>query len=179
MSIEDVRYRTAGAADAAAIGRLHADSWRRHYRGAYPDEFLDGDLDGERIAHWTELLGEAGDTQQTVLAEEGGSLAGFVHVELDADPAWGAVVGNLHVRSTHHRHGLGTELMARGARFVVERRPGNGLFLWVLKQNTAGQAFYAARGGACVEEADGPVRGGVSVRVLRYAWADPRALIGR
>src|SRR5580658_5429744 len=28
-------YRTAHAGDAQAIAGLHADSWRRHYRGAY------------------------------------------------------------------------------------------------------------------------------------------------
>jgi hypothetical protein len=30
-----VRYREVTERDAGAIATLHADSWRRHYRGAY------------------------------------------------------------------------------------------------------------------------------------------------
>jgi hypothetical protein len=31
----DLQFRLADSADAEAIAALHADSWRRHYRGAY------------------------------------------------------------------------------------------------------------------------------------------------
>jgi hypothetical protein len=41
-----VSFRAAGQDDAHAIAELHADSWRRHYRGAYSDAFLDGDVAG-------------------------------------------------------------------------------------------------------------------------------------
>ena len=37
----EVQYRKASASDARAVAALHADSWRRHYRGAYSDAFLD------------------------------------------------------------------------------------------------------------------------------------------
>ena len=33
----DVQYREATELDSRAIAALHADSWRRHYRGAYAD----------------------------------------------------------------------------------------------------------------------------------------------
>jgi GNAT superfamily N-acetyltransferase len=39
-----MNFRLAGPPDADAIAALHADSWRRHYRGAYSDAFLDGDV---------------------------------------------------------------------------------------------------------------------------------------
>ncbi|TQS39512.1 GNAT family N-acetyltransferase [Cryptosporangium phraense] len=48
--------RPATAADAPAIARLHADSWRRHYRGAYADSFLDGDVLADRRAVWESRL---------------------------------------------------------------------------------------------------------------------------
>jgi len=41
-----VGFRPARASDSEAIAALHADSWRRHYRGAYSDAFLDGDVAG-------------------------------------------------------------------------------------------------------------------------------------
>jgi hypothetical protein len=35
-----MQLRTATSADAVAVAALHADSWRRHYRGVYRDEYL-------------------------------------------------------------------------------------------------------------------------------------------
>jgi hypothetical protein len=43
-----LRFRPAGPDDAEKVGMLHADSWRRHYRGAYADSFLDGDVVADR-----------------------------------------------------------------------------------------------------------------------------------
>jgi len=54
----EVEIRLSQAADARDIAKLHADSWRRHYRGAYSDRYLDGDLDADRLAVWTERLNE-------------------------------------------------------------------------------------------------------------------------
>ena len=36
--------RACDKRDIEAIAALHTDSWRRHYRGAYSDAFLDGDI---------------------------------------------------------------------------------------------------------------------------------------
>lgn len=85
----ELRYRLAGNSDVQAIAALHADSWRRHLRGAYLDPFLDGEVLADRL--WREA-GKA----------------------------------------------------------VVEGRPSSGLYLWVLEQNKAAQAFFDARGGICV-----------------------------
>jgi len=35
-----MEYRSATARDAKVIARLHADSWRRNYRGAYSTSTL-------------------------------------------------------------------------------------------------------------------------------------------
>jgi hypothetical protein len=51
-----ITFRRAGAVDADAIADLHADSWRRHYRGAYTDEYLDGPIAEERRAVWADRL---------------------------------------------------------------------------------------------------------------------------
>ena len=44
-----LRFREATRADAMAVARLHAESWRVHYRGAYRDAYLDGDVVEDRI----------------------------------------------------------------------------------------------------------------------------------
>ena len=85
---------------------------------------------------------------------------------------------NLHVAHDLKRQGAGTRLMSETARVLLSRRPSTGLYLWVLEQNTAGQDFYDARGGAAVERAvRGPFPGGGTAVALRYAWPDPANLI--
>ncbi len=68
--------------------------------------------------------------------------------------------------------------MAATARGLEQRRPSSGLYLWVLKQNTAAQAFYSAMGGVLVgDKLGGPFPGGGRAPVLRYAWSDPSVLV--
>jgi ribosomal protein S18 acetylase RimI-like enzyme len=172
-----VLYRPARKADAGGVAWLHGDSWRRNYRGAYADDYLDGDVLLERRAVWSERLAEPRPECQTVVAEADGQIVGFVHTIFDADPQWGALLENLHVVHDRKGSGVGTRLMAESAAAVLSTPHPTGLFLWVLEQNTAAQAFYDARGGVCVGgELRGPFPGGGRARGLRYVWPDPRRL---
>lgn len=170
--------RLAEFGDAAAIAALHADSWRRHYRGAYSDSFLDGNVLENRVAVWSERLSQLDPYCFTVVAEIGNSVIGFAHVVLDQDQEWGALLDNLHVTYSLKRRGIGTRLLAQAARELIARRPSDRrLYLWVLEQNRAAQSFYIAHGGVCVEKTThGPVPGGGTVPVQRFAWSDARSL---
>jgi ribosomal protein S18 acetylase RimI-like enzyme len=176
-----IRFRGAHAGDAGEVAALHAVSWRRHYRGAYADSFLDGEVLADRRAVWAARLADPGDSI-TVLAEDDGSLAGFIHVILDGDAEWGSLIDNLHVALPHQRTGIGTALLGRAAKGILEHAAGPATYLWVLEQNTAAQRFYRARGGARVEEAPVPPPGGVPSRLngapamLRIAWPDASVL---
>jgi ribosomal protein S18 acetylase RimI-like enzyme len=179
----DLQFRGAGPGDARAIAGLHADSWRRHYRGAYSDSFLDGDVAGYQLTRWTERLGAADPQDRTIVAELGGEVVALAHTRLGEDPAWGALLDNLHVSYELKRLGIGTRLLALTAQAVLDSPPASGLYLWVLEQNAAGQAFYAARGGARVERRAVLPPGGDPSRLngapmaLRYAWPDPATLL--
>lgn len=174
-----MKYRGATARDVEAIAGLHADSWRRHYRGALSDAFLDGDVVADRLAVWTDRLTKPKPDQYTIVADDDGTVVGFAHTSLDEDPKWGALLDNLHVVHARKRGGIGTRLMAEAATVVLERRPFAGLYLWVLEQNTAAQAFYAARDGACIEREIAPATGGGTTVRLRYVWPDPSALLAQ
>jgi ribosomal protein S18 acetylase RimI-like enzyme len=170
-----IRLRAAGFEDAERIARLHADSWRRHYRGAYADAYLDGDILTDRTAVWTERLA-APDGTATILAEDGDDLAGFTHVFLDHDAQWGSLIDNLHVRHTRQRSGIGRILVAEAAMIIAERATHPDLYLWVLEQNSRAQSFYRAIGGTAVEHAFVPPPGGIPERLngnprcIRFAW---------
>jgi glutamate dehydrogenase/leucine dehydrogenase/GNAT superfamily N-acetyltransferase len=176
------RLRAAGPGDAENMALLHADSWRRHYRGAYSDAFLDGDVVADRRSVWSSRLAAPSRGSATVVAEDDTGLAGFVHVVFDEDSRWGSLVDNLHVAQHRRRTGLGTALLSHAAQAVVERATGNALYLWVLEQNTAAQEFYRAMGGIRVEKASVSPPGGVPARLagsptkLRFTWPDASLL---
>jgi ribosomal protein S18 acetylase RimI-like enzyme len=172
-----LRFRTAGPADAVGIALLHADSWRRNYRGAYSEAFLSGDVVADRRAVWSARLA-AGAGTLTIVAEDGTDLVGFVHVVFDDDERWGSRVDNLHVGNDRRRSGVGTALLGRAATAVAGRGPARPMYLWVLEQNTAAQRFYEAFGGRCVQKARVSPPGGVPERLdgtafkLRMVWSD-------
>ncbi len=109
---------------------------------------------------------------------------GIAHTLLGEHPVWGAYLDNLHVAHGLKRQGIGTRLLALTGQEVVAWSPSSGLYLWVLEQNSNARAFYAARGGACVERAETPPPGGDPARLngkpmgLRYAWPDLSKLFG-
>jgi GNAT superfamily N-acetyltransferase len=108
---------------------------------------------------------------------------GLAHTLLGEHPVWGAFLDNLHVAHGLKRQGIGTRLLTLTAQAILDRSPSSGLYLWVLEQNSDARAFYAARGGACVERAEVPPPGGDAARLngkpmgLRYAWRDPSKLL--
>ena len=181
---EEPQFRLAGPADAEAVANLHAESWRRHYRGAYSDAFLDGDVVADRLAVWTDRLREPDSRRCTILAEDG-SLVGFANTLFDDDPTWGALLDNLHVADGHKRRGIASRLLALTAEALIVRPERTGLYLWVLEQNLDAQAFYAARGGRCVGRGLVSAPGGIASRVtgspakLRYAWPELTVLLGQ
>jgi predicted N-acetyltransferase YhbS len=179
--ISTIRFRPGGPADAAAIAALHADSWRRHYRGVYSDSFLDGDVGEDRQSAWTARLEAAtSETCDTVVAMDDDQLVGFTHVIFGSDPKWGALLDNLHVRYSSKRQGVGARLIAHSGQAVAAREAP--LYLWVLEANVGARAFYEARGGVCVERAPVSPPGGRPDRLtgahhkLRIAWREPGLL---
>ena len=170
-------FRVAGPDDAETVASLHADSWRRHYRGAYSDSFLDGDVVANRRSVWSSRLATPANSM-TVVAECDTGPAGFVHVVFDDDDRWGSLIDNLHVIHGRQRTGIGAALLTRTAEAVAERATGKSMYLWVLEQNTAAQQFYRAFGGTCVEKATVSPPGGVPARLngspnkLRITWPD-------
>jgi len=180
--------RIATADDADRVARLHADSWRRHYRGAYSDAYLDGDVTADRRSVWSARLATPANSltllaeDDAAAAEDDPGLAGFVHVIFDDHERWGSRIDNLHVRHDVQRTGLGAALLIRAAAAVAERGASRALYLWVLEQNIAAQRFYAALGGHPVETAPVQPPGGVAAHLtgspngLRIAWPDAASI---
>ena len=165
-----MRCREATHEDAVAVATLHAESWRATYRGAYRDEYLDGDVLQERIGVWRNRLSAPPPNQFVVLAEEDGRLIGFACAYGRDDERWGTLLDNLHVRRERHRQGTGTRLVSEVARWCRVHHADCGLYLWVLAQNSQARRFYE-RLGATDRGGDMSVPpGGGLVNSRRYAW---------
>jgi GNAT superfamily N-acetyltransferase len=175
-------FRAGGPEDAYAVAALHADSWRHHYRGAYSDAYLDGDLVADRLDVWRDRLSGTDPRRNTIVAEEGGQIVGFAHVVVDEDSKWGSLLDNLHVDFDHKRLGIGRQLIGLAAGTVLQRAKTAGMYLWVLEQNKDAQAFYRSVGGIHVDTEPVGSPGGVPGRLIgspnrqRYVWSDPSAL---
>jgi GNAT superfamily N-acetyltransferase len=173
-----VTCRLASPGDAEAIAALHADSWRRHYRGAYLDSYLDGDVVADRLEVWRQRLTAPVEERITVAGDWDCELVGFAHLVFDQDPQWGSLIDNLHVVADRKRQGIGTRLLAAVSSELLRSRPSGCLYLWVLDQNESAQSFYEARGGIRVSsELRGPFPGGGRAMGHSYAWSDPSKLV--
>ena len=120
-----MHYRSASEQDIGSIAALHAESWRRNYRGAYLNAFLDGPVFDDRRAVWTARLTEPDPRHDTVVAEWHSKIIGFVHTILDHHPVWGALLDNLHIAPEATRRGIGTRLMAWSGATVMARGSAN------------------------------------------------------
>jgi ribosomal protein S18 acetylase RimI-like enzyme len=177
-----VNDRVGSAGDSDNVAALHAESWRLHYRDAYSDAYLDGDIITERREVWARRMAQPREDQCTIVAETDGVLVGFIHTVLDGDPIWGALIDNLHVTVRCKRRGVGSTLLRAAGGLIAEQRPLAGMYLWVLEQNESAQRFYTAKGGGCVERALVTPPGGDPARLnghpwkLRFSWSDPASL---
>jgi ribosomal protein S18 acetylase RimI-like enzyme len=170
--LSSITYRDAAAEDAAAIGRLHAESWRAHYRGAYADSYLDGPVYADRDDVWRTRFASPPYGQYVVVAYDGDELVGFACAYGNEDEHWGTLLDNLHVRTDLHRSGIGRRLVTEIARWCFEHHPNAGLYLYVLAQNTNARAFYERLGGRDVggEHREPTAGEGPPIEIRRIAW---------
>ncbi|MEY4562682.1 MAG: hypothetical protein RLZZ618_1959 [Pseudomonadota bacterium] len=162
--------RPARPGDAEAIARLHIASWRQTYRNALSEDYLAEAVVPDRMSLWEKRLTAHDPLQHVLLAEEDGVLLGFACAFIHADPAWGALLDNIHVAQEAQGSGVGSHLLRAIARHCTMRAPHSGLFLWVLQQNVAAQRFYLRHGArnAGADVWDAP--GGNRVPRFRLAW---------
>lgn len=163
-----IAFREAALADADLIANLHAESWRHAYRGIFPDSFLDRQAGEERRNYWHARLADlAGKDSLVLLAEANGSPAGFVCVETQTEPEWGAFVDNLHVLPRYQGLGIGKRLAAAAAEWARSRGKRR-MYLWVYEQNRDARAFYEIQRWKAVERVTKDIPGGGERPVVRY-----------
>lgn len=185
-------YREATPQDADRIAHLHAESWRRAYRGSFTDAYLDGPIHEERRQVWRDRYPAAeqhsdrstpNPAMYTLLAldpaNEDGPLLGFACSFASGapsspaeheDPKWGTLLDNLHVAGTAEGRGIGRQLLAASALWSEREHPNDGFFLWVLDDNSRARRFYEHLGATNEGAEDIATPDGGNVTQLRYVW---------
>ena len=173
-----ITYRIATPADADAIAALHADSWQRHYRGIFTDEYLDSQVLEDRLGVWRTRFTKPAANQYAVVAEDGGRLCGFACTFAGHDPTWGALLDNLHVQAAWQGSGIGAELMRRSAQWL-QAHDHTKFYLWVLEENHAARAFYERMGARYADRSIEHHAGGSRAAIIRCVWDSLEALAGQ
>jgi len=165
-----VWLREAGFPDYKAIAQLHADSWKKNYRGILSDEFLDHRVDEDRLNVWHQRLKAPDINQHTVVAMLNNTIAGFCCAFLNEDAVYGTLIDNLHVDSTLQKSGIGRKLLADAARWVHEKADDPKMYLWVYHSNTNARNFYERLGASLSEVVDKLNEDGSGALSCRYTW---------
>lgn len=169
--------REARAADAAAIARVHCESWRTTYTGILPREVIEREAGRRSEDAWRERLARNVPMQATWLAQSGGQIVGFA----SCGPARHLLEGleaeiyALYVLQSHQRRGVGRALLAECARHFV-RHGVFGFYLWALKANRA-RLFYESLGGEEIGEKHERL-GLHSFAEVAYGWHELTPLVG-
>jgi ribosomal protein S18 acetylase RimI-like enzyme len=173
-----MRIRRGAKADAAAIGRVHVETWQAAYAGLLPDSLLAAMSDVRQSAWWSRLLADPGEARGVFVADdEEMGVVGFGSCGPVRDPPEGldgreirvGEVYTLYVEPDFQNQGLGRRLL--DALFRQLRADGcDTAVLWMLADNPS-RFFYEGLGGERIGHRVDTMAG-VDVEELAFAWRD-------
>ena len=174
-----LRIRRATVADAAAVGRIHVETWQAAYAGVLPADYLASLNQVRRAAWWADEIRRPSEAGRILVGEDDqagvvgfGSWGGARRVP----PAWQAAssarageVYTLYVEPDFQNRGIGRALLAALFARLCEEGAGRAL-LWVLAANPS-RFFYEAVGGRRIGALEERFAGR-EVEELAYGWDD-------
>jgi len=171
--------RQANPTDAAAIARIHVETWRATYAGLLPERMLANmRAEGHRDSWQGVIAGQRG--RQTVLVAERPKVGaiGFVSAGRTRTPLPGyeAEIYTLYVAPDHQDQGIGTALLTACFRRLGQQN-SRGVMLWVLAKNPS-RFFYEAVGGVKLAHRKERLWG-VVLPEIAYGWPDLARALNR
>lgn len=180
-----IDIRPARAGDAAAIAKVHVETWRAAYAGLVPNAYLVRMTESGQAFTWRKLLGRPEETHSVLVAEAPISgprgpkrIVGFGSCgpQRGRSLEYDGEVFTLYVAEDWQGQGIGKLLL--GSLFRRLREQGvHSSVLWVLAANPS-RFFYEAMGGQRVAERTEDFAG-EQLRQTAYAWADLSAWLSQ
>jgi ribosomal protein S18 acetylase RimI-like enzyme len=167
------RIRPAQPSDAAAIARIHVESWRTTYPGIVPEAALAAlDEEGRRRS-WLERL--EGAEIPILVAETDFGVFGFLAggpIRIPVEDYDGELYA-LYLLRDHQLQGAGRALIQQLAN-ILQPQGFRSMLVWVLKANPA-VGFYQRLGAVPVTSQTIEI-GGAHLPELALGWRDLRLL---
>lgn len=139
--------RRATSADAAAVGRIHVESWNVAYRGIMPDDVIAKTDLAYRTQFWAERI--ADQEWPVFVMEENGECVAFCQMipsrDPDDNPQRVGHLTSIHVLPHLRGRGYGRDLMDH-VLAEFRQRGFAAVTLWVLKHNVKARRFYEKYG---------------------------------
>ncbi|MBM3645361.1 MAG: GNAT family N-acetyltransferase [Alphaproteobacteria bacterium] len=182
--------RRARASDAAAIGRVHVETWQGAYAGLLPDSLLVSMSDVRQSAWWSRALADPDHARGVFVAEDReAGIVGFGSCgpareeggaldldDLDTAELRLGEVYTLYVDADFQNRGLGRALLA--ALFGQLTSDGfHAAMLWMVADNPS-RFFYERLGGVVCGERTDRV-GEAEVEEVAWLWRDLGAPLNR
>ena len=168
--------RRATVADAAAIARIHIDSWREAFVPVMtPEQVALKNLDyDDQYQLWLpRLTVEENHTRYTVVAEnDAGQVTGFTTGRKNETgiAEYDAELHQIYVAPNGQRQGIG-EKMVRTLAVVLHEAGYQSLIVWVMTQNPAIPFYRDRLGGTYITERIIPDADGI-LKEAAYGWLD-------
>ena len=160
--------RPAEVADAAAIARVHVDSWRTTYRDLLSDEFL-ASLDASSYEErWRRILEDG--SSGVYVAAEGREIAGFASGgrERAGEQGYEGELYAIYLLREAQGRGHGRRLV-QAVVGGLRQRGLRDMIVWVLRDNSPARGFYERLGGVYVRTQ--PITIGSSqLEEVAYGW---------
>lgn len=172
-----IKLRPAELSDFKAIAKLHSDNWRTNYRGILSDNYLDNEVEKDRLDTWYRRLKSPSENQIVTIATLDNTLAGFCCLYLNDDPIFGSLIENLHVSSNLQRSGIGKMLFIDSANKIYDKADNKKMYLWVYESNKNARIAYERLDGTNFETIEKDNPDGTSSKTCRIIWDDITKLI--
>lgn len=174
-----MNIREAKLEDAAAIAKVHVDSWQTTYRDSLPKDYIEKRSYEKRKNNWQNRLSVVTETETEyfiyVAENNAGEIVGFVDGGLARnDSTDRGEIYALYILEAYQRQGIGRSLIkVIGAR--LSHLGLTSVMAWVLEGNPAVQ-FYQALGGQKIDRKLIRI-GDDKFTEIAYGWNDTQNLI--
>jgi GNAT superfamily N-acetyltransferase len=167
-----IALRTARFSDHTAIAKIHIESWQKNYRNILSDQFLDNEIEEDRLKFWQIRLHSAMPDQKTTVAVNNENIVGFSCLLLNFDALHGSLLDNLHVQQEFQNSGIGKLLIKNCARTILEKGDTLKMYLWVYEANRNARKVYEHLGGTHIYTVRKSNVDGTEANACKYVWDD-------
>jgi ribosomal protein S18 acetylase RimI-like enzyme len=160
--------RPAELADAAAIARVHVETWKTSYRGLLADDFLDSLTEASYFDRWQR--GIADRSSRVYVVEDDTGIVGFASggPERAGESGFEGELYAIYVMSGAQGRGFGRELVRAVVAGLRDMKLSD-MIIWVLRDNPSARRFYERLGGKYVRVQPITI-GQATLQEVSYCW---------